>query len=345
MKSIFKFSCYVIALGLSQSLIARTGSIIDEATFPYEKKFKKVLESHGKVISQVIYFSDHVGDLDKNPNQILLRKSAVEDNINTEIARLKAIESTSDKELLDSVVMYYDTLRKSIASEYDVAINLRMNMDYSHSHVHSFLSFLDQADQNILKAEEFLYRMELRYAKKHEFKLPEEEEAIRKKILKNDAVIKYHNKVFLEFYRIYSTENEYLKLAAVKKDTVLSQYRKNFAKDLFQAEEAINKVGGFDGDIFLLTSIKTYFHYLRGENFKNIDFYHEYLACVEKKHGKNHGDTHKHEATLRAAQSKLAVTKQKSEEDYIKGLELRDQIVEKVQDASFGFLYNHCPSF
>lgn len=345
MKSILKFLCCVFALGICQSIVARTHAIIDEATFPYEKKFKKVMESHGKVISQVIYFSDHVGDLDKNPNQILLRKSALEENINTEIARLKSLESTSDKELLDSVVMYYDTLRKSIASEYDVAINLRMNMDYSHSHVHSFLSFLDLADQNILKAEDFLYKMELRYAKKHEFKLPEEEEAIRKKILKNDAVIKYHNKVFLEFYRIYTTETEYLKLVAVKKDSVLSEYRKSFAKDLFEAEEIIGKTGGFDGDISLITTIKTYFHYLRGENFKNMDFYHEYLACVEKKHGKNHSDKQKHEATLRSAQSKLAVNKVKAEENFIKGLGVRDQIVEKVQDSSFGFLYNHCPSF
>lgn len=345
MKSTFKYSLLLFTFAYHLFISARTNSNVDESNFQYEKKFKKVLESHGKVISQVIYFSDHVGDLDKNPNQILVRKSALEDNINTEISRLKSIESSSDKELVDSVVMYYDTLRKSISSEYDVAINLRMNMDYSHSHVHSFLSFLDEADRNIMKAEEFLYRIELRYAKRHQFALPKEEEEIRKNILKNDAVIKYHNKLFLEFYKIYSIENEFLKLSAVRKDSVVTKARKNFADDLFHAEEAVHKIGTFEGDAALFSTIKVYFHYLRSENFKNIEFYNAYIKNVEKKHGKNHSDTQKHDQTLRVAQSKLSTPQQKKDEEFVKGLTLRDQIVEKVEDASFKFLFEHCPSF
>jgi hypothetical protein len=347
MKSTFKYSLLFFTFVCHLFHSARTNSNVDESNFQYEKKFKKVMESHGKVISHVIYFSDHVGDLDKNPNQILIRKSALEDDINTEISRLKSIENTSDKELVDSVVMYYDTLRKSISSEYDVAINLRMNMDYSHSHVHSFLTFLDEADRNIMKAEEFLYKMELRYAKRHEFSLPKEEEDIRKNILKNDAVIKYHNKLFLEFYKIYTIENDFLKLSAVRKDSTVKIARKNFADDLFHAEEVVQKLGTFDGDAALFSTIKVYFHYLRSENFKNIDFYNEYIKNVEKKHGKNHADTQKHDQTLRVAQSKLSTPapQQKKDEEFVKGLTLRDQIVEKVEDASFKFLYEHSPSF
>ncbi|HTF82482.1 MAG TPA: hypothetical protein VL947_12185, partial [Cytophagales bacterium] len=343
MKTIFKFLLFVLTLTTPYFLWSRPETNVKESNFPYEKRFKKVLESHAKVISKVIYFSDHVGDLDKNPSQIIVRKSALEDEINNEITRLKSIEGLCDKELLDSVVMYYDTLRKSIASEYDVAINLRMNMDYSHSHVHSFLLFLDKADQNIMHAEDFLYNMELRYANKHDFKLPEEEEHIRQNILKNDAVIKYHNKVFLEFYKVYTLENEYLKLSAIKKDTSLSKYRKDFAVDLFYAEEMIAKNISFEGDASLTTAIKLYFHYLRGEYFKHLDFYNAYLKKVEEKHGKNHVDAKKHEQTLRIAQSKLVSPQHKDHEELVKGLTQRDQLLQKVEQSSFRFLYDHSP--
>jgi len=76
-----------------------------------------------------------------------------------------------------------------------------------------------------------------------------------------------------------------------------------------------------------------------------LDFYHAYIKNVENKKGKNYSDAQKHEQTLRVAQAKLTVPQVKKDEDFVKGLTIRDQILEKVEDASFSFLYNHCPSF
>lgn len=328
------------------------------ADYNFEKGLKRALESHGKILDDVIYFSDNIGDLDKKPEKIMLQKTTVENTLALEIDRLQSIEASEDKVMIDSVIAYYTHLKNSITTEYDVAINLRLNMELTHAHIHSFLTLLEKADENILISEEHLFAMETKYAKAHKFKVSAEEVEIRKKVQLNDKVIKYHNKMFLEFYKIYSAENDYIETqitvnqmsSKVKKDSVLKESRKKFANELFLADENLNAIGNFNGDASLHSNIKAYYHYIRSENFKNPDFFNEYVLNIEKKHGKvtDNTDSKKHEHVLHAAQSKLVTQKiridskkEKESSKYTK----RELLLEHVEQASYKFLYEHSPVF
>lgn len=308
----------------------------------FEKHFHKILKSHDEMIAQVIYFSDHIGDLDKKVHKIQVKKKKLEDYIDGELTRLKNLEEVKDPVFLDSVSFYYGCIKKTIEKEYDEAIALRQGMKFTHPHVSAFVNALEEADNDIIQIEKALYAIEKKYASAYKIAFPKEMEELKSNILKNEAVLKYHDKLLVTFYAIYEMENEVLKNSKNTHDTTLHAQRVAFADLMLASEDTIHKYKVYDGDQSFTMAIKQYFKYVRNQYFEDFEFYNEYVRGLERKQGQkvsmSQADKEKYAKEIHTAQNQLN-SKQKG-----KSL-LRGEILEEIEEASFHFLYNHSPRF
>lgn len=308
----------------------------------FEKHFHKILKSHDEMIAQVIYFSDHIGDLDKKVHKIQVKKKKLEDYIDDELTRLKNLEEVKDPVFLDSVSYYYGCIKKTIEKEYDEAIALRQGMKFTHPHVSAFVSALEEADNDIIQIEKALYAIEKKYASAYKIPFPKEMEELKSNILQNEAVLKYHDRLLVTFYAIYEKENEILKNSKNTHDTTLHAQRVAFADLMLASEDTIHKYKVFDGDQSFTLAIKQYFKYVRNQYFEDFEFYNEYVRGLKSKQGAkvemSPADKAKYAREIQTAQKQL------KENNKNKSM-LRGEILEEIEEASFHFLYNHSPRF
>lgn len=372
MKAAFKFILYIFLLntqlifsqahgGVSKKLNIKKKSA-DQIKDDHQEYIESTLKYHIKLIGQMVYFSDHIGDFDQKKEEISKRKVLLDKDIDDEIVRLSSLKDIMDSTHLDSIKSFYNKAKVLVNTQYNLAITHRMNLkEMSHSELFQFISALNDADHELMKAESSLYELNKSYSRKHKIKLDKDFDELHKKVLKNDKVITYHNKMLLQFYHVFDFEQDSIinekstgktknvtgNRIRAKDDTIHTEQFKNFANKMFYAEDTVNTLGVFEGDGTFSFAVKEYFKYLRNQYFDNFTFYTQYMANVEKKrleNAKNKKNTKvdnnnkQQEQRLRAAQSKLR-------ESYRNMSEQRGDIVSYIEEAGFDFLYTHCPEF
>jgi hypothetical protein len=342
-KTTFLSSLILLSSAFARTEVAHAQSSDDLEEF--QRNFDNILKSHDDMIAQVIFFSDHIGDLDKNVSKIQTKKKRLESYIDGELSRLKNINNVKDNQFLDSVSYYYTCIRKTIEKEYDEAISLRVGMKFTHPHVSAFVNALEEADNDIIQIEKALYGIEKQYAQAHKMKFPQEMEDLKSSILKNEAVLKYHDKLLLTFYAIYEKENDVLKNSKNTSDSVLHAQRIAFADLMLASEDTIYKYRVYESDQSFTLAIKQYFKYVRGQYFENFEFYNEYVRGLQNKqidpmhqYVASEADKSKYAKEIRAAQAQLKGNPKSKSEG-------RGEILEEIEEASFRFLYNHSPRF
>ncbi|HTF82666.1 MAG TPA: hypothetical protein VL947_13110 [Cytophagales bacterium] len=305
----------------------------------FQRNFDRILKSHDEMIALVVYFSDHIGDLDKNVNKIQGKKKKLENFIDDELKRLGTLNNIEDKTFLDSVSYYYTCIKKTISKEYDEAITLRQGMKFTHPHVSAFVMALEEADNDIIQIEKSLYAIEKKYANAYKMEFPSKMEELKSNILKNEAVLKYHDRLLLTFYDIYQKENTLLKHNKSVNDTVRQAQEIAFADAILAAEDTVYKYRSFNGDEEFTNAIKQYFKYVRSQYFDDFEFYNEYVRTQQNKQGSDSKvDKKKYDRDLHVAQSQIKEGKKS------KSLP-RGEILEEIEEASFKFLVNHSPKF
>lgn len=315
-------------LSKESSLVPSDNSIDRQASFV------KVLSNHGNVVSEVVSYGDHIGNMASKNKKIAKQRTLVLDIIAKEEERLKSLDfSNVDKVLVDSVMLYYESLKSTINSEYNIVLGYKYDMEQTHEHVNRFYSLMQAADESFVNAEKNLYAMESRYASAYKFTLPASEEQIIKKVLYNDSLMKYHNNMYMEFVKIMYKEVEYFDAQSKMPVSKLGTIRKDFAQTLFDTELRVNALGAFKKDVLLQGNIKAYLNFLRKQYFKDPLFYNDYMQIVNEKY--NHKQNSK---TVGNIHSKLST---KSGYDYNK----RNEILNNIEEVSYNFLVIHSPSF
>lgn len=317
--------------------VGKTGKINKNAI--QYKVFEEITANHYKLLAQAIFFSDHIAEIEKNPRKIEFKKKALLRKLDKEIGRLKVLNIKDEAGLADSMIAYYVEVKNIVLLEYNSAINLRQNLKMSHDHLEALLLTLEQADNSLVKTEESLYNIEKQYVVANKIKMPKIEEESRNEVIVNEEVIKYHNRMFLCFYKVYNREYDILNMKAGTPDSVINLQKKILADEILSAEDSLVKLGGYKGNKEMAESILQYFKYLRNQNFDNYFFYKEYVDGVEKKNNvATVVDQQKHEAMMKVAQSKL-------KESYIDHASIRGEKLEHLETTSIKFLYYHLPSF
>lgn len=307
-----------------------------------DQEFETITKSHDRTITMIIRFSDEIGDLSSKTDKVLAKKQNLEKKIDNELAVLSKLSSTPDRKFIDSIVLCFGKLKSTIQKEYNNAILLRMGMKFTYTQVSSFVFALEDADKEIIQIEKLLYVLEKNYATQNNLQYTKELENLKSNILQNENVLKYHDKVFLIFYNLYEKENLILRTPKTNSDT-LSKIRQSFALDLVNAEDSLKKIGGYENDLNFNAAICNYIKYLKGQYFEYMDFYSTYMTAIQLKKHPNQNKSQIDNNTQYIREMKTAEAR--LQENYKNLFSHRGEVLFSIEEASFEFLYAHCPAF
>lgn len=339
MNKLFKKSTTLIfislsILGYSKGTSNDVGTLKHNNTYDYENNIKNLLVNHGSLVGNVVSFSDKICNLEGKNKQMLTQKESVLKLLNSEQSRIKSFDTVNyDRALVDSILLYYQSLKNLINNEYDIAVRYKLEMKQNHDHMMQFFELLSKADSSFVNGEKKLYSLENRYASKHKFNLPSSEEKIIKDVLSNDSLIRYHNIAYLQFVKVTYKEIEYFDAYYNTHNAEFYALRKDFIKTLYNAEQILNKLGSYNNDPTLQGNVKAFVNFVKKQHCKDATFFTEYVDYVNEMNGLD--------KSKNAARVSKTGTSKVSEYDN-KG---REVLMNNVETVSYHFLKLNAPKF
>lgn len=342
-----KTLCIMLLL-LSRIMCSQTAStLVANSPMSYVKNqddFEKSLQNHPKIISKVVLFSDRIASLDKKSKYLEKTKNKLFARIDKEISRLKNLADAKDQSFIDSVLNYYTDLKHNVEVEYQTAIQLRAEMNFTQPSVYDFICALELGEHVIKDSESFLYQIEKKYMQTHKIQLPGDILETIKKIKTNDEAIRYYDKSLLIFYKIYSLEVEVSKAMKAGKDTLVFEKLKLLSNELAIAEDTIAKLGSYNGDKSFTEACQSYFTYLKNQNFENHAYYGEYIYALEKTR-EYKGNKRYDKTTKTLDQKQLLEIYARLDHTYKEKASYRHVVLNEVENASYKFMSRHMPKF
>lgn len=160
--------------------------------------------------------------------------------------KMKPYQGTSA--LRDSIAQYFQICHIVLSEDYGKILNLEEIAEQSYDAMEAYLLAQEKADEKLSAAHQVASAQYSSFAEANNIKLIESDSKLSQKLEKSGKVIKYHNQVYLLFFRSY--KNEIYLVDAMNRGDVngMEQAKGSLLNSAKEDLETIGKISAFDGD-------------------------------------------------------------------------------------------------
>ncbi|MFY0598177.1 MAG: hypothetical protein JXR03_00810 [Cyclobacteriaceae bacterium] len=185
-----------------------------------------------------------------------------------------------DKDLRDAIVKYLELSYLTINDDYKKIVDMEKIAEQSYDDMEAYIMTKEQVNAKLDSAYANLKLAQDSFAAKYNVTITKGEKSrISKKLTSASKVNKYHNKVYLIFFRSTFYEGEMLNAQNEERIGDIEQFRQTLEIVSDEGLNSLKEINAFQGDNSLVEACRSMLEFYRGEAIryvpKQIEFFNQ----------------------------------------------------------------------
>lgn len=245
--------------------------------FPTAGAYLDYISNEYKLLSQDLWDYTRAASRGKSARKVEKRRKeliATTTQAKNKIKRMPAYEG--DTSLRDTIVSFLEISNILLREDYAKIVDLEEIAEQSYDLMEAYLTAQEQASEKQKKAGDMVDQQYDVFAAAHNITLIETEDKISKKLEQSGKVIKYHNIVYLIFFKSFKQEAYLMDALSSNDINAIEQNRSALISVSEEGLEKIKTVSPFESDNSMIlatnTLLKAYISEANNEITKMTDF-------------------------------------------------------------------------
>lgn len=258
----FKFS----STGLSSSLLILLCALSFQIHAQDAGSYMKVIGDAYEEINKDTW--DYIRLVSKGRNAKRIEKRRIEllqtlKGASYEVKKLPAFEG--DPTYRNAVSAYLKLSIHSLNNDYKHIVDMEDIAEQSYDLMEAYILTKEKVNRRMDSALTVLRKSQEEFAQTNNIRLVDNESRVGKKLKNTNAVLSYHNKIYLLFYKSYWYESQMLQAMNDRNLSQMEQFRQTLELTAAEARDSLKKIKAFANDRSLIEACDKLQHFFYGE--------------------------------------------------------------------------------